>query len=85
LAFRNYFSTDESLGQAAFRSAKLPRVAVPADDKWYTRIVIANIVVRELEKLDLNYPVLSGQQEKDLAASKKILTGEMDSPAEEKQ
>jgi len=47
--------------------------------------VIANIVVRELEKLDLNYPVLSGQQEKDLAASKKILTGEMDSPAEEKQ
>jgi len=62
-----------------------PWFAVPADDKWYTRIVIANIVVRELEKLDLNYPVLSGQQEKDLAASKKILTGEMDSPAEEKQ
>jgi len=62
-----------------------PWFAVPADDKWYTRIVIANIVVRELEKLDLNYPVLNSQQEKDLAASKKILTGEIDSPAEEKQ
>ncbi len=60
-----------------------PWFIVPADDKWYTRIVIANIIVSELSKLDLSYPKLSDQQKKDLDAAKKILSGEADFSGEE--
>ncbi|HEY2650054.1 MAG TPA: polyphosphate kinase 2 family protein [Puia sp.] len=53
-----------------------PWYIVPADDKWFTRFVIANIIVNELSRLDLNYPQLSEQQKTDLENSKKLLAGE---------
>jgi PPK2 family polyphosphate:nucleotide phosphotransferase len=59
-----------------------PWFVVPADDKWFTRLIIANIIVNELSRLDLRYPQLNDQQKKDLENSKKLLTGETDAPAE---
>lgn len=59
-----------------------PWFIVPADDKWFTRLIIANIIVNELSRLDLSYPLLSDQQKKDLENSKKLLTGETDIPAD---
>ncbi len=59
-----------------------PWFIIPADDKWFTRLVLANIIVNELSRLDLNYPQLNDQQKKDLENSKKILTGETDIPAD---
>jgi PPK2 family polyphosphate:nucleotide phosphotransferase len=59
-----------------------PWFIIPADDKWFTRLVIANIIVNELSRLDLSYPQLTGQQQKDLESAKKMLTGETDSPAD---
>jgi PPK2 family polyphosphate:nucleotide phosphotransferase len=59
-----------------------PWFIVPADDKWFTRLVFANIIVNELSRLDLNYPQLNDQQKKDLENSKKLLTGETDIPAD---
>ncbi len=59
-----------------------PWFVVPADDKWFTRYVIANIIVHELSRLDLGYPKLSEQQHQDLEDSKKLLTGESDSPTD---
>ena len=59
-----------------------PWFVIPADDKWFTRIVIANIIVNELSRLDLSYPLLTDQQQKDLETAKKVLTGEADSPAD---
>jgi PPK2 family polyphosphate:nucleotide phosphotransferase len=59
-----------------------PWFIVPADDKWFTRLVLANIIVNELSRLDLNFPQLNDQQKKDLENSKKLLTGESDSPAD---
>jgi len=53
-----------------------PWFIIPADDKWFTRLIIANIIVNELSRLDLSYPQLSDQQKKDLENSKKLLTGE---------
>ena len=59
-----------------------PWFIVPADDKWFTRFVIANIIINELGRLDLSFPVLSDRQKKDLEEAKKILTGEAEeSPA----
>ena len=58
-----------------------PWFVIPADDKWFTRLILANIIVNEMSKLDLSYPSLSDQQQKDLENSKKLLTGEVESPA----
>ncbi len=60
-----------------------PWFVIPADDKWYTQLMLANIVVNELNKLDLSYPRLSDQQKKDLENSKKLLTGETDIPGQQ--
>jgi len=57
-----------------------PWFIVPADDKWFTRLVIANVIVSELSKLDLSYPVLTDIQKKELEGAKKLLTGELYSP-----
>ena len=59
-----------------------PWFIVPADDKWFTRLVIANIIVNELGKVKMNYPQLSPGEKAALEDAKKILTGETDSPVE---
>jgi PPK2 family polyphosphate:nucleotide phosphotransferase len=59
-----------------------PWFIIPADDKWFTRFTIANIIVSELSRLDLSYPQLTDRQKKDLESSKKLLTGETDIPAD---
>jgi PPK2 family polyphosphate:nucleotide phosphotransferase len=63
-------------------TSQAPWFVIPADDKWFTRIVIANIIVNELGKLDLSFPQLTDQQKKELEDAKKILTGESDSQAD---
>jgi PPK2 family polyphosphate:nucleotide phosphotransferase len=63
-------------------TSQAPWFIVPADDKWFTRLVIANIIVNELGKLDLSYPQLTDQQKTDLESAKKTLTGELDSTAD---
>lgn len=59
-------------------TTQAPWFVVPADDKWFTRIVIANIIVNELGKLDLSFPPLTDQQKKELEDAKKILSVESD-------
>ncbi len=51
-----------------------PWFVVPADDKWFTRIVIANIIVNELRKLDLSFPPYR-PAEKRPGRSKKNIDG----------
>jgi PPK2 family polyphosphate:nucleotide phosphotransferase len=63
-------------------TSQAPWFVIPADDKWFTRFVIANIIVNELGKLDLSFPPLTDQQRKDLEDAKKMLTGESETPAD---
>jgi PPK2 family polyphosphate:nucleotide phosphotransferase len=50
-----------------------PWYVVPADKKWYTRIVISSIILETLKNLDIEYPVLSKEEEAKLSAAKKLL------------
>jgi hypothetical protein len=34
---------------------------VPADNKWFTRLVVAQAVVDELKDMNLKYPKVSGE------------------------
>jgi hypothetical protein len=51
-----------------------PWFVVPADNKWFTRVVVAAAVIDALESLDLRYPEIGEAQRQELAAAKKELT-----------
>lgn len=53
-----------------------PWYVVPADNKWFTRLVVAGAVVEAMEKLDLAYPKVEGDALKELQAVKKALEAE---------
>lgn len=46
---------------------------VPADHKWYVRMVVAETIAAALEKLDLRYPVVDAKKREELAGMKKLL------------
>lgn len=50
-----------------------PWFVIPADNKWFTRLAVAAAIVDALEDLDLSYPKLDPQKEKELEAAKKTL------------
>jgi PPK2 family polyphosphate:nucleotide phosphotransferase len=50
-----------------------PWHVVPADNKWFTRLVVAAEVVEALERLGLNYPKLTGAARRDLEKARQIL------------
>jgi PPK2 family polyphosphate:nucleotide phosphotransferase len=53
-----------------------PWYVVPADNKWFTRVVVAAAVIETLASLNLHYPEVSKEKLKELAAAKKaLLTG----------
>ncbi|HEU4686911.1 MAG TPA: polyphosphate kinase 2 family protein [Vicinamibacterales bacterium] len=47
-----------------------PWYVVPADNKWFTRLVVAAAVVDALDSLDLEYPRVTKAQRKQLAAAR---------------
>ena len=53
-----------------------PWYVVPADNKWYTRIVVSAAIVDALSGLDLRYPRLSKTELAELARAKKALAAE---------
>jgi PPK2 family polyphosphate:nucleotide phosphotransferase len=50
-----------------------PWYAVPADNKWFTRLVVSSVIVDVLEELDLSYPKVDAVKRKELAAARKLL------------
>jgi PPK2 family polyphosphate:nucleotide phosphotransferase len=53
-----------------------PWYVIPADNKWFTRIAVAAVVIDALASLDLQYPEVSEAQRKELAIAEKALNGE---------
>jgi PPK2 family polyphosphate:nucleotide phosphotransferase len=50
-----------------------PWYVVPADNKWFTRVVVAAAVIEALASLDLQYPEVTDAQLKELDAAKEAL------------
>lgn len=50
---------------------------VPADNKWFTRVVVSEVIAQKLESLDMKYPVLNEEHLKQLGEAKKILESEI--------
>ncbi len=55
-------------------SSKLsPWYVVPADNKWFTRLVVAAAVTDALASLNLNYPSVGEDKLKELSEAKNLL------------
>jgi PPK2 family polyphosphate:nucleotide phosphotransferase len=53
-----------------------PWYVVPANNKWFTRVVVAAAVIEALASLDLSYPKVDKEKKKELAAAQEILLAE---------
>jgi hypothetical protein len=50
-----------------------PWYVVPADNKWFTRAVVAAVIVDALEELKLAYPKVDAAKRKELKAARTLL------------
>ena len=53
-----------------------PWFAVPADNKWFTRMVVAEAITEVLDGLDLKYPKVDASQRAELQAARKAIESE---------
>jgi polyphosphate kinase 2 (PPK2 family) len=65
---------EEAIRNTATEEA--PWYVVPADNKWFTRLVISTVIVETLESLDLSYPKMDETKRKELEGAKKELLRE---------
>ena len=65
---------EEMIQNTATKDA--PWFVVPADNKWFTRVVVAAALIDALHSLDLHYPEVGKEKLKELAAAKRALTGD---------
>jgi PPK2 family polyphosphate:nucleotide phosphotransferase len=54
-----------------------PWFVVPADHKWFTRMVVAAALVQEMQATDLDFPKVEGKALKELRKAEKALKREM--------
>ena len=62
---------EAALGATSTRNA--PWYVVPADNKWFTRLAVAKILIDTLETLQLHFPTLDRRKQRELAAARRRL------------
>jgi PPK2 family polyphosphate:nucleotide phosphotransferase len=70
--WRNYMNAYEDAIRAT-ATAHAPWYVVPADNKWFTRLVVAAAVIDTLQSLDLRYPTVDRKKRAELAAARAAL------------
>ena len=53
-----------------------PWHVIPADNKWFTHVAVADLIVAKLKSLKLSYPKLSEQHKQELLSAKEALENE---------
>lgn len=73
---REYWDDYQNAYEEAIRntaSKHAPWYVVPADNKWFTHLVVAAAIVETLEELDLSYPKVDTAKRKEIEEAKKAL------------
>ena len=65
---------EETIRETATENS--PWYVVPADNKWFTRVIVAAAVIDALAAMKLQYPKVSEAKRQELAATRKELLGE---------
>jgi PPK2 family polyphosphate:nucleotide phosphotransferase len=53
-----------------------PWHVVPADHKWFTRLVVSSLIIEKLRSLDLHFPKLNAEQKKEMTKARAELAGD---------
>ncbi|HXG54274.1 MAG TPA: polyphosphate kinase 2 family protein [Vicinamibacterales bacterium] len=70
--WKHYMKAYEAaLGATSTRTA--PWYVIPADNKWFTRLAVAEVIIETLESLDLHFPPLDRVKQRELAEARKRL------------
>jgi PPK2 family polyphosphate:nucleotide phosphotransferase len=77
-AFWNDYQHAYEEAIAATATPHAPWFVVPADNKWFTRLIVVAAMIEALEALDLTLPALRPDQEAALEAARKKLESEPD-------
>jgi polyphosphate kinase 2 (PPK2 family) len=59
----------------ATASKHAPWYVVPADHKWFTRLVVASAIIDGLAGLDLRFPEVTSVQKREIAKARRLLGG----------
>ena len=62
---------EDMIRQTATKDA--PWFVVPADNKWFTRVIVSDAVIDALASLNLSYPKVGKEKLRELAAAKRAL------------
>jgi PPK2 family polyphosphate:nucleotide phosphotransferase len=76
---RRHWSEYQAAYEDAIRATAAghaPWYVVPADRKWYTRLVVAGAVVEAISRLKLEYPKVAPAERSALAAARRALSKE---------
>jgi PPK2 family polyphosphate:nucleotide phosphotransferase len=76
---RQYWDRYMAAYEDAIRATATPHApwyVVPADNKWFTRLVVAAAVVDRLERMGLHYPKVDAAMRRELAAARAKLAAE---------
>jgi PPK2 family polyphosphate:nucleotide phosphotransferase len=68
-------SYEEMIRHTAGKHA--PWIAVPADNKWFARLVVSSVIVHALQDMKLTYPEVSDAKRRALAAARRELEGKV--------
>jgi PPK2 family polyphosphate:nucleotide phosphotransferase len=68
------YAFEEAIRATASKHA--PWYVVPADNKWFTRLLVAAAIVAAVEELDLAFPKIDAEKKKELAAARAELVRE---------
>jgi PPK2 family polyphosphate:nucleotide phosphotransferase len=68
------YAFEEAIRATATEHA--PWYVVPADNKWFTRLVVAAVIVEAVETLDLAYPTVDPAKRRELQAIRAALSRE---------
>ncbi|MCE2971156.1 MAG: polyphosphate kinase 2 family protein [Burkholderiales bacterium] len=76
---RAYWDDYQTAYEDAIRATATPQApwyVVPADNKWYLRLVVVASIVQALEQMELAYPCVGKAQKAELAAARTALERE---------
>ena len=77
-AFWNEYRGAYQEAIAATATPHAPWFVVPADNKWFSRLIVVAAMIEAIEALDLNLPPLTAEQEASLEAARHKLESEPD-------
>ena len=76
---RGYWKDYQKAYEKAFEktSTKInPWYIIPADDKWFSQMLISHIIIENLKDMKIKYPVADEEQEKRLLEARELLINE---------